>query len=514
MWAARSLGRVIGLVAVLLVLGACMELEIENPNEPDRDRALSTAGDVESLISGQFRTFWLLVQGRGPGPAMDALAEVESGNQANFGLQDQGEMPPIPIVNQVDYIWGYWVFDPFLFQNRGLAAIRDGLQAIESLDLQIAQGPRLQAFAKFIQGLFHGYQALQFDQAFIIDETVEDAEALELQPYGEVMAAARSYLAQARTIAGDNSFTLPDGWLGPRSYSNDELVRLAHSYEARFMAQGARNPTDRAQVDWNQVLNHIEQGVVQDFGVDLDGPGGRWNAVYKQRSSLNSDAHLALLGPADQSGAYIEWENTEFRDRLPFDVDTDDRRINDGTLRGPGKYAVWRDFFTNLPERGTWFLSNYARQWYKDIGDTGFGFAPELTVTEMNLLKAEAYIRLGDPEAALPLINETRVGVGELPPATLEGATGDRCVPRAIGPFAKASNVPEGECGDLWLTLLHETRMEKAFLSAGSVYYDARAFGTLRTGRAIHAPVPMADLQLLGIPHYTFGGVGGEGSAP
>lgn len=123
-------------------------------------------------------------------------------------------------------------------------------------------------------------------------------------------------------------------------------------------------------------------------------------------------------------------------------------------------------------------------------------------------------MRLGEPERALPLINAARVEIGELPPATLDGATGERCVPRAVGPLAKASSRAEGECGDLWQVLIYEKRMQLAFLSQGNTYYDARGFGTLRTGRAIHAPVPMEELQLLGIPHYTFGGVGGPGSAP
>lgn len=506
--------RAVSAVAGLWMAGGCTDLAVDNPNEPDRDRALSQPADVEALIAGQFRTFWLLQQGRAPGPALDGLAEVESNSSANYGFEDVGKMPPEPIVNQVAYNWGYWMQDPFLLQNKGLAAIRDALQAIASRGVQIAQGPRLQAYAKLMQGLFHGNIALMYDQGYIVDEEVPEERTLELHPYGDVMNAARGYLAEARSIASQNEFNIPDGWLGPGAKSSEYFVELTHSYEARFMAQVARTPEERAQVDWGEVLNHIEQGIGRDFGVELDGPGGVWNAAYKQRTSLTTDAHLALLGPADQSGAYQAWESTTPSERQPFLIDTDDRRVTDGTPEGPGKYAVWRDFTTNQPDRGSWHLSNYSRYgWYTEIGDTGFGFAPELTVRELDFLAAEAYIRLGRAEEALPLINASRVQIGQLPPATVEGVTGDRCVPRAVGPLAKGSNVPEGGCGDLWLSLIYEKRMENAFLSQGSVYYDARGFGTLRTGRPIHAPVPMEDLQLLGIPHYTFGGVGGPGSA-
>jgi hypothetical protein len=506
--------RTVGAVAILLAAGGCTDLAVENPNEPDRDRALSKPADVEALVAGQFRTFWLLQQGRAPGPALDGIAEVESSSAANYGFDDNSKMPPRPILNQVAYTWGYWMQDPWLFQNRGLASIRDALQSIETRNLKISDGPRLQAFAKLMQGLFHGNIALMYDRGFVVDEDVEETGDLEMQPYGEVMAAARGYLAEARQIASQNNVSIPGGWMGPEARSNDVFIRLTHSYEARFMAQVARTPEERAAVNWGEVLEHVQQGITADFGLELDGPGGVWNATYKTRSSLERDVHLALIGPADQSGAYQRWEKTAHGQKLPFLVDTDDRRITSGDPQSPGKYTIWRNFTTNQPDRGAWYLSQYSSYgYYPELGDTGFGFAPELTVTEMDLLAAEAHIRLGNPQAALPLINRTRVGNGQLPPATLEGATGPRCVPRAFGPFAKSSNVPEGGCGDLMQVLIHEKRMENAFLSQGSVYYDARGFGTLRTGRPIHAPVPMEDLQLLGIPHYTFGGEGNPGSA-
>lgn len=507
------LWRSLGAMAGVLAIGACTELEVNNPNEPDRDRALSQPADVEALITGQFRTFWLIQQGR-TGPALDGIAETESNSNTNFGFLDQSLMPSQPIVNEVGYNWGYWMQDPFLFQNRGLASIRDGLQAIESRALNITQLPRLQAFAKLLQGLYHGNIALLYDRGYIVDETMTTAEIQELHSYEAVLNAARGYLAEARAIASQNNFTIPDGWMGPGSKTRDQFIRLTYAYEARFMAQVARTPAERAQVDWAGVLQNVGLGITQDFGVELDGPGGIWNASLKTRSSLNTDAHLAFIGPADQSGAYLAWESTDPTQRQPFLIDTDDRRVTNGDPRGPGKYAIWRNFTTNQPDRGAWFLSNYSRYgWYTGLGDTGYGFAPDITVKEMNYLAAEAHIRLGNPAAALPLINATRVANGELPPATLEGATGPRCVPRAIGPLAKASNVPENGCGDLMMTLIYEKRLENAFLSQGSIYYDARGFGTLRTGRPIHSPIPMEDLQLLGIPHYTFGGVGGSGSA-
>ena len=165
------------------------------------------------------------------------------------------------------------------------------------------------------------------------------------------------------------------------------------------------------------------------------------------------------------------------------------------------------------PERGTYYLSKYAGHWFFDIGDTGFGFAEDISVQEMAFLVAEANIRLGSPAAALATINDLRMSLGELPAATVTGVSGARCVPRAIGPLTKASGLAEGACGDLMTTLIYEKRLAVFQLSVGSVFYDARGFGTLRTGRAIQLAIPAEDLQLLDIAFYSFGG-GGEGSAP
>src|SRR3990172_5895418 len=247
--------RGLGTAAALLSTGACLDLGVANVNAPDRTRALSEARDVEALISGTFRTWWNRQQGNAPGPAMSAMADEITASQGNYGFQDQGMEPPREIINQTAYQWGYWVYDPWLLTNRALASMRDGLQWIDQLGLQIgtngADNPRILAFAKFMQGLFLGNIALQFDQGFVLDETVDDPLTMELKPYAEVMTAARAKLAEARQIASQNNFTIPASWMGSTSFSRDAFVRLTHSYEARFMAQVARSPAERAAVDWN-----------------------------------------------------------------------------------------------------------------------------------------------------------------------------------------------------------------------------------------------------------------------
>ena len=497
-------------VLALVIDGAgCMNLDVANPNEPDRDRALATGTDVEALISGTFKTWWDLQQGRGPGPALASFADEISPPQANYGFYDTGVEPRIAVVNLADYTWNYFLTDPWFLLNRAMAALRDALLSIEAgvrIGPNGADIPRARAFARFMQGLGHAQIAVLYDQGVVIDETVEDVEGVAFRPYAEIMTAARRYFAEARELAANNPFTIPVDWLGPSAYSSADLIRLAHSYEARLTAQVARSPEERAQVNWNEVLNHIEQGVTRDFGIEITGPGGPWSTTLKSFSGRDENMDMAFVGRADQSGGWQAYEATPGRQKLPFVVETDDRRIGNpaDTL---GVYIQYRRDLTGDPGRGTMFLSHYAPRYWRELADLDEGFAPDLTVEEMNYLKAEAYIRTGQTAAGLAIINKNRVEQGGLPPATAQGVQGQtRCVPKTV----------TGACGDLLYTLAYETRMKPlALLSQGSTYYFSRGFaGWLREGTALHLPIPARELMTLQLDVYTFGGIGGVAAAP
>jgi hypothetical protein len=503
--------------ATLSMGAACADLDISNTNEPDRDRALADALAVESLIAGSFQTWWDVSQGNAPGRFLAQAGDTHTSASLNHGTWDVGFEPRKPIINQPGYQWGYPIEDPWNFLNRANAAIRDGLVMIEG-GLEIgtdgADTPRLRAFGKFMLGMNHAFLAMLYDKGWIVDETIDTQARVaerDMRSHTEIMAAARGYLAEARQIASQNSFTIPPGWMGSRAYSSAELIRITHSYEARFMTAVARSKEERAAVNWNDVLTHIQAGVTEDFGVLIDGPGGLWTkgAGLKAASSLNGGINLRLVGPADQSGAYQTWESTEARDRQWFLVETDDRRIHaEGNNRASGSLFQLQIQNNQMvvhedAQRGLWYQTPYSTFAWRTIAEDDVGFAPDLTVEEMDFLRAEAYIRLNRAAEALPIINKTRVENGHLPPATLTGVSGSRCVPRS----------KTGACGDLMAALIYEKRLETLYLSAGLDYFDARGFGILVPGTFIHLPVPALELTALQIPAYTFGGDAG-GSSP
>ncbi|HSJ24139.1 MAG TPA: hypothetical protein VK929_05670, partial [Longimicrobiales bacterium] len=76
--------------------------------------------------------------------------------------------------------------------------------------------------------------------------------------------------------------------------------------------------------------------------------------------------------------------------------------------------------------------------------------------------------------------------------------------------------LPNGSCGDLFEMLKWEIRMETAYQGYFSSpwYFHGRGWGDLAQGTPLQLPVPGREAELLMIPTYTFGGIGGESAAP
>ena len=123
----------------------------------------------------------------------------------------------------------------------------------------------------------------------------------------------------------------------------------------------------------------------------------------------------------------------------------------------------------------------------------------------MHLLKAEALYNKGDLAGVATLINMTRTGAGLN--ATDATGTNTSCVPK----------LPDGSCGNLWEMLKWEKRMQiqmQGMLGA-PWYFDSRGWGDLFKDTPLQFPAPCKELQVLQIlPCYSFGGSGGEMSAP
>jgi hypothetical protein len=508
----------------LLAAVACQDLAVTNPNEPDRERATQQPVSAETFVASSFRTFWP-VSGHDDYPswAFSTMANEITSGFADFGQLELSAEPrsgwnnsPVNARNDVAEDPWYGLYGTISAVNDALIAIDKGLVFTTATGApDLARTSRTRSLGKFMQGVSHAYLGFYFDSAFVVDEKLQldTITKPQLQPYPVVQATAIAQLDSAIAFAQRGpAFTLPgDAWLF-QAMSRDDFVKLANSYVAKTLVYTARTRAERAAVNWTEVIKRIDAGITTDFAptAQVDILWDDWKRlIARVRTGPPSDfgrPSYWVVGPADSTNGFVNWVATPVASRVAFQIRTKDRRIHAATgPTAPGKYVGYNASNIFQVARGTYRFSHY----YYLRNGTGTtwqtGAQPSVTVTEMNLLKAEALIRLNRAAEAVPLINASRVANGQLPPVTIDGPPQEAgCVPRKLN----------GNCGSLWDALRYEKRIEGLGVDGVTAFFDARGWQTLPENTVIQLPVPGRELAVLQRPLYSYGGPGAAGSAP
>ncbi len=520
----RLLYRLIPVALPLALLAGCEDLTVPNANEPDLLRALSTPADVEAHLEPAFRATWDASQWYdGIALSVSGMAWEHGNSWGCCALWQMSWYPRSAWQNEVG--WSYYDHLAYTWAKPYEAAVRavEGLRALEAGGSEFGDedgSARARAYGHLVLGNALGLIASTFDHGVIPGIETPTGE-LELRPYPEVMNSALSHFREVIRIAGEHEFQLPDHWINGNPLTSDELARLAHSYMARYMAENARYPEERDgdagttaaggwEVDWPAVVEHADQGITSDLMITQEPDSGWWDDVkiYGDIFLAWSRASYPIWGRADVSGGYEAWMAQSPHDRTEFLIVTPDQRYPQGSTveeqrENPGVYLVNIDPRPFNSSRGSYYFSYYRNSRYDYYAAAGYEApTPAFNVVELDLLKAEGLLRQGDRAGAAELINRTRVARGGLPPVTAAGIAEDpsECVPQRA----------DGSCGDLLDALKHEKRVENVHTHLGSWFFDSRGWGELDEGTPVMVPVPAGELELMGVPVYTFGGVGGN----
>lgn len=515
-------------IILMIFFAAGCDLEVTNLNQPERDRVLATGGDVISLIGGSYNSlYFAITDPDGIGPILSVNSFQHSAFPANFGMEEYGRIPRVPVNNSPAHGFAEHFELTWYRAYRAISAASEGIIQLDAERFPIAPETETaaRAFAKFTQGAAHGYLALLYDRAFIFDEEkpVTDEEGnliiYDLMSAEDVFAAAAGYFEEAILIAsGNEAIGVPSGWTGGQVANLGELAALSHTYRAYFRANLPRTPAQADQIDWDAVITDIDNGRQTDFAPNAPSIGSEWyawNLVYLNFPQW-SQVNYFIKGMADQSGNYQTWYNEPHGSKhpmlpgdVPFLIVTPDERFPQGdtvelqdSLRGKYMLYVGSEGHAR-PDRGTWRWSFYRDDRYRAHYPPPPSNMDMLTVKHVQLIKAEALYRTGDLPGAAAILNETREEHGGLSPAGADG-TNDDCVPR----------LPDGSCGDLWEMLKWEKRLESYQQGLSPWYFDARRWGDHMEGTFLQLPIPGKELEVLEKPIYSFGGVGGEWAAP
>jgi hypothetical protein len=538
----------LGLVATIAI-GCEDALVAENLNNPERERVFALPAAIEQILGSGYQ----LCRNTEKGQDMTAQLAVMSGESYsalnNFNMGPRDAIPRAPILNSPAASQAlYGNFGGWSRQSRLLAlslAQLDSIRGAEADGAALASAARdirARAVGFFNLGCTLGWLSLAYDSAAIVDHTEQDVNIVPpLSSYKEVNAAALAFLDSAIAVVGTGTdasagFPAEALWFGGNALSRADFVRLARSMKARFRADVARTKAERDAVDWAKVAADADNGISQDFLVNIGGSTG-WSIGFQSSQQHVSAAWAQLTvmynGFADTSGAYQTWLQTPVLFRSPVNetlvIRTPDKRWpqgNDFTAQraagpiGSGQPPSYTTYpYNRVRAAGDWSPGDpWGESWYSNYrykyirNNSSQGQFPDVLKAEMNILAAEAYLRIGDMTNGLQRLNISRVAAG-LPAATGTSInsllTGSACVPRV----PQAPTYTTVACGSLLEAVKYEWRMEMAYNRLGAWFFAGRGWEDLVGGTPLFYPVPFEELGARQSAFYNVGG-GGYGTAP
>jgi starch-binding outer membrane protein, SusD/RagB family len=489
-------------VAAVFATTACNNLDVTNPNQPDVVRVLSSPSDVKSLAQSTVRAWYMSTVSGGPDDNGDltpyhfgcVTSDVCTGNYGNFGMRFNNLEPRIPYENSSSGGDRFVAQTPWDYNYGTIGAANDVLRSIKE------HGPtflgttdateQYKEEAEFSRAASYLYLSMEFDQAFAV---TEDNDPLTNPPsivahtiirdttmtmWDELIAAS----AQHSYEYALTDLPMPDGQL-----TSARLNRIANTMAAMTLAYHPRNATQAATVDWARVAAYADKGIgTGSAGAPFDvvvqedanqwwsyvasyGDLGDWiRTDHRVINRMNPSVPAKYTGPPDPA------KGTSVDARFTTDYTYDPPPIGD-------------------PGRGIYMQSDWWHSRYEFTNDEApgryTGNVPYLLAAESDLIRAEALIRSGGSLiTAAALINNTRVTRGNLTPATAaDGVNG-------------------------LLSMISYERDVEITNTSGTTLYWRRAVTDqpIQAGTPCQLPIPAKELETLGLPVYTFGGVGND----
>jgi hypothetical protein len=354
---------------------------------------------------------------------------------------------------------------------------------------------RIQAHGYILQALLYGNLALLYDKAYLFTEESGDAVNFNYventKNYKELIDFALDRIDKAiEVLQNDFDESDPEEVMPGVRFTKAQLLQFANSMGARLLASSPRTPNEATAINWTRVKQYAENGIQADFKVRYD-EGWRGKVISRDNGAnffalFNWDwirVHqkvINMMAPSDPAAVY-PWPDGVLA--LGPVTNSPDTRFNKYF-----RYSNINNWFgqgrTSRPGYGYFILSEYKYVRYENVVLTNQGLVDHYLMVENDMYLAEAKFRLGEGGVA-ELINRSRVGLGNLPPAT--------------------DSDP-----DLLEKIFYERYVESDLVWLNLGFYDKRRLGQLEPGTAYHFPIPADELIQHGQPVYTFGGIGKE----
>lgn len=478
------------LFTISLVTYSCSDLDVENVNQADRDRALKSDSDLTSLINGSTTSIFSRLIG------FDNIYTNQMSDQTTttnaysdfwaFGDQPRREMNNNSTNGSLFTISSNWSdFNSQIYNANTLLDLvnNKGRVILDDNDEDVTD--HLVNTAKFIRGMCQSYIGLLYDKGYIMDENT-DPITVEFSTYGEMIASGLEDLQDVlNNTPSDYKLRLYEGY----NINRDDFIKLVNTYMAKFIMGKAR--TSAETVDYAEVLTHINNGITTDFN-----PPAKQSILFNNGQDWMCYTLSGGAGyiPVDQKIPYLAANDPVTQ---PADYPTDNTVLGQATSSDP-RFAQYFQYTTDFgflnPARGRELFSNYFHNRFKTGNNRNVDGASTniFSLAELQYLKAEAQYKSGDLAGAA---------------TTLNGS------PRyTVGNITTLANDAE-----IKKALLYEYAIELHLNgSLGNNYFFMRRNDLLQKGTPTNFPVPASELEITGDMTYTFGGeanAGQDGSA-
>jgi hypothetical protein len=482
--------------ATVLFAGACNNLDVTNPNNPDIARALSSPADVQALAQSTVRSWYMTSVAGGPEDGQNGepnpqifgcvTSDVCTMNYGNFGARFNNLEPRIAYANLSSGGDRTVAEVPWDHNYGTIGAANDVLRALKGgMSLGSADATeKYKEEAEFTQAASYMYLSMEFDKAFVVTENNVPTVPPTLVSHTEVRDSTMRMWDGLIAASAQHSYTydvtdFPDP---AGALTSTKLNRLSNTMAAMTLAYHPRTAAQSASVDWARVAAYAAKGI------GTGSAGAPFDVVVQN----DANQWVSLLMAY---GDLIDWVRTDHRVINRMNPSVPVKYNGNDPPQGSSPDARYTSDYAYVPPpigdpgRGIYMQSDFyhKRYAYANWNSTTplKGDVPYMLAAESDLIRAEALIRQTTPDlvTAAALINITRVGRGHLAPATAaDGAA-------------------------TLLSYISYERDVEITNTSGTTLYWRRAVTDqpMQAGTACQLPIPAKELETLGLPIYTFG---------
>lgn len=477
-------------LAILFTIGlvtySCSDLDVENVNQPDRERALKSDSDITSLINGSVTSIFSRLIGF-HNIYTNQMSDQTTTTNAYSDFWAFGDQPRRAMNNTatngslftISSNWGGFNSQIYnantlldLVNNKGRTILNDDDEDVTD---------HLVTTAKFIRGMGQCYLGMLYDKGYIMDENT-DPTTVEFSSYDEMIASGLEDLDDVLANAPTGyELQLYQGY----SIDRADFIKLVNTYMVKFIMGKARTASET--VDYAKALTHANNGITADFN-----PPAKQNVLFNngQDWMCYTLSGGAAYIPVDQKIPYLAANNPTAQ---PADYPTNSNIVLAQAVSNDPRFANYFGYSTDFgylnEARGRELFSNTKHERFKTGNNRNVnGHSTNIfSLAELQYLKAEAQYKSGNLAGAAATLDAS--------PRNTEGNI-----------TTTATDV------EIKKALLYEYAIELHLNgSLGNNYFFMRRNDLLQKGTPTHFPVPADELGITGDATYTFGGESNAG---